>query len=152
MKNTYLLFFSLFLAAQVSAQPGPPHRDYKKIEAYKTKFLTQELDLSTEEAQRFWPIYNEYNEKLQALFRAPAEGLSHRQIRDDWDELSDEQLERITLHELENQRKIADLKISYYQKFKVALGTKKAATFFRVEMEFRRHLVEMLGKRRRRQR
>lgn len=148
MKNIITLLAVTLFSLNAFAQPERAPGDYKKIEAYKTKFITEELDLSTEEAQKFWPVYNEYNKKLQEIFNDRLENMSHREVRDKWDELSEEQLEEFTLQELENQKKIAELKITYFSKFKEAVGSRKAATFFRAEMEFRKHLMEMLGKRR----
>jgi len=152
MKNILILLSPLLFSFSLLAQPEHTGGDYKKIEAYKTKFITEELDLSTEEAQKFWPVYNEYNKKLQVIFNDRLENMSHREVREKWDELSEEQLEQFTLKELEKQKKIAELKIAYFDKFKAAVGSRKAATFFRAEMEFRKHLMEMLGKRRGRRR
>ncbi|QNR23527.1 hypothetical protein [Croceimicrobium hydrocarbonivorans] len=141
-----LLFLSsLFLFGFiVNAQP----EDFKKVEAYKTKFITDELDLSPEEAQKFWPVYNEYNKKLNELHQKRMEGMSRREVHDKWDELDDATLEKIALEELQNQKKIAELKLEYYDKFKAALGSRKAATFYRIEIEFHRRLMESLGRRR----
>lgn len=148
-KISLIIGILLFCFNSINAQPEHRPEDYKKVEAYKTKFLTEELDLSTEEAQRFWPVYNEYNKKLQELFNLRAENLGRREIRDQWEKLDDSQLKEITIQELNKQKMIAQLKLDYYPKFEAAVGKRKAATFYRAEMEFRKHLVEMLGKRRR---
>ncbi|WP_421752941.1 hypothetical protein [Croceimicrobium sp.] len=144
MKNIIFLSSLLLFGFLAQAQP----EDFKKVEAYKTKFITEELDLSPEEAQKFWPVYNEYNKKLHELHQKRMEGMSRREVRDKWDDLDDATLEKIALEELQNQKKIAELKLEYYDKFKAALGTRKAATFYRIEIEFHRHLMETLGRRR----
>lgn len=147
-KSTVLLLCLLF-SASAWAQPDHDPREFKRVEAYKTKFLTEQLDLSPEEAQKFWPVYNEYNKQLQGLFKNRMENMNRRELRDKWEELDDAQLEAAVLQELENQKKIAELKLAYFDKFKEAVGARKAATFFKAEMEFHRHLMEMLGKKRR---
>lgn len=144
MKNLLFLSSLLLFGFILKAQP----EDFKKVEAYKTKFITEELDLSPEEAQKFWPVYNEYNKKLNELHQKRMEGMSRREVRDKWDELDDATLEKIALEELQNQKKIAELKLEYYDKFKAALGSRKAATFYRIEIEFHRRLMESLGRRR----
>ncbi len=149
MYHKLTLLIAILIGFSGLAQPDHPPRDFKKVEAYKTRFLTEKMDLSTEEAQRFWPVYNEYNKQLQELFKNRMENMSRREIRDRWEKMDDAQLEEVVLNELENQKKIADLKISYYPKFKEAVGSRKASTFYRSEVEFHRHLMEMLGKRRR---
>ncbi|WP_315820109.1 hypothetical protein [Paraflavitalea speifideaquila] len=37
------------------------------MEALKIAYLTQKLNLSTEEAQRFWPIYNKYAAEIRKV-------------------------------------------------------------------------------------
>lgn len=134
----------------LQAQPGPEMSpdEFKKVEAYKVKFITDKLDLSTEEAQKFWPIYNEYSKKLQEIHERRHNGMSRRDIKEKWDELDDETLKAIALQELQNQADIAELKKEYFQKFEDAVGIRKAATFFRAEIEFHKHLMELLGRRR----
>lgn len=38
-----------------------------KIHALKVAYFTEELNLSTEEAEKFWPIYNKHNEIYESL-------------------------------------------------------------------------------------
>jgi Spy/CpxP family protein refolding chaperone len=66
-----VLFLTLILCIGVFAQQpqtppnqpkNPKDMEHKKemVQAMKTGFITKELDLSPEEAQKFWPIYNLY--------------------------------------------------------------------------------------------
>ena len=59
MKHILILF--LLIATTASAQRGD------KIKAYKTAFLTESLELTSDEAEKFWPIYNAHEEKLRTL-------------------------------------------------------------------------------------
>jgi len=61
----------LILANGIHAQNKMEKRK-EKMEALKIAYITEELDLSQEEWQIFWPLYNEYNkekphEKFDAL-------------------------------------------------------------------------------------
>lgn len=136
----------------INAQPGPPidSEEFKRVEAYKVKFITDKLELSPEEAQAFWPVYNEYSKQLKEIHARRHNGLSRRDIKQQWDDLDDETLKNIALQELQNQADIANLKKEYFTKFEAVLGSRKAATFYRIELEFHRHLMEMLGKGRKR--
>ena len=42
----------------------------EKMKAARVAFLTNELDLSAEEAQAFWPVYNQAQEEKDAAFKA----------------------------------------------------------------------------------
>jgi len=148
MKAYYLTLVMFVSSLGLMAQPDGPPPDFERVEAYKTKFITDKLDLSPEEAQLFWPVYNEYSKKLKEIHMRRYNGMSKRDIQKDWDRISDEDLKQIALQELQNQKDIADLKLQYFSKFEEVVGTRKAAGFYRLEIEFHRHLMETLGKRR----
>ena len=70
MKTQLLRIFSLacvmfFLAA--SAQFDAMAQGDNKIQTLKIAVFTQELDLSPEEAEKFWPIYNDYETERKAV-------------------------------------------------------------------------------------
>ena len=65
-----LLTLGVFLIAQTSvvAQKSDNHK--KRWEKYKTEkvaFLTTNLDLTPQEAQKFWPVYNEMENKRESI-------------------------------------------------------------------------------------
>lgn len=53
----------LFTSFSFFAQSGGMKDKKEQIKAMKVSFLTTELDLSTKEAQRFWPVYNSFDDK-----------------------------------------------------------------------------------------
>lgn len=59
MKRIILLALILFTGI-LFAQDG---ERIKQMKAMKTAFITTELDLSPQEAEKFWPIYNQYEQK-----------------------------------------------------------------------------------------
>jgi hypothetical protein len=65
MKTIFTLLVFFFVFAQTSvAQDGQGN---EKIEQLKIAFITKHLKLTTDEAQKFWPVYNQYEaEKKQA--------------------------------------------------------------------------------------
>jgi hypothetical protein len=110
MKKLLLLYGMIFLCACVGlAQDGG------KIEALKIGYLTRKLNLSTEEAQRFWPIYNQYSDEIRQARQSA--------IRDGKTEI-----------ELEDN--ILNIRKRYNGEFVKALSPEKVNTFFRSEKEF----------------
>ena len=61
----FILFLTIFtgLGYTVTAQPARG----EKIEAIKVAYITKELNLSSDEAQKFWPVYNEYFKELKKV-------------------------------------------------------------------------------------
>ena len=51
--------------------PGKPTR--ANIEMFKTKFITDQLALTQQEAEAFWPVYNEYKNGMRAIYKEKKE-------------------------------------------------------------------------------
>lgn len=147
MKN--ILFIIALLASQsLFAQPDrlPPK---EKVERYKVQFLTEKLDLKTSEAQRFWPVYNEYNAKLEEIQDNRRSAFVRHKLSDSaFANLSDAEIENLVMEELDRLSKIADLKKQYFPQFKAAVGTRKAALYYKAEIAFHQHLMKRLSERR----
>lgn len=95
------------------------------LDAYKTAFITQRLNLTTEEAQKFWPIYNSYiAEVRQANFT----------YRNDGNEL---QLEEARLN----------IKKKYSVEFLKAISPGKINDFFKAEKDFEAFVRREMQKR-----
>ena len=67
-----LLIITMFLTVGVTALRAQDDEDGKqnaggRVEALKIAYLTKKLNLSTEEAQKFWPIYNKYTEEIRKV-------------------------------------------------------------------------------------
>ena len=53
MKRTIFLFLTLLTCVAFGQEDKR-----SQIQAMKTAYITEELDLSTDEAEKFWPVYN----------------------------------------------------------------------------------------------
>jgi hypothetical protein len=51
--------------------PGRPNR--ANIEMFKTKFITDQLALTSQEAEAFWPVYNEYKNGMRTIYKEKKE-------------------------------------------------------------------------------
>ncbi len=67
MKQFISLLLTLTLTFSVTAQDNDRKKEREKIEALKVAHITEELNLTQSEAQKFWPIYNDFEEKRQSL-------------------------------------------------------------------------------------
>ena len=65
MKKFLYIFIFLFLSNYLCVAQTESRSE--KIEALKIAFITKELNLSPEEAQRFWPVYNNYIQELKKV-------------------------------------------------------------------------------------
>src|SRR5258708_7051259 len=90
-----------------------------KVDAQRVSFITDKVKLTTAEAQSFWPLYNEYNDKVKSLrknFRANYGGKE--------DFKSDKEAEDFLNAEINLKQSEVDLKKEYTEKFKKVLGAK----------------------------
>lgn len=58
----------MVIVAVVAFSESSFAQDIKKIETLKIAYITEQLDLSEEQAQKFWPVYNKYESQLRRLY------------------------------------------------------------------------------------
>ncbi len=114
----FLLNINYFCFSQVQNRKN-------NIEAIQIAYLTRELSLSSDEAQKFWPIYNEYRDELLAV---------RKEVRDD---------------EILFEEKVVNIRKKYKTDFKKVLVTdQRVNQVFVAEKSFRELLRKELMKRR----
>lgn len=129
-----LLCFCFFQQADFFAQN---RRD--KVEALRISFISKKLELTTAEYEKFWPVYNEYNDKVKAVrknlrqsYRKKAEGLT------------DADAEELYTLELQSKQAEADLYKQYSQKIKDIIGVKKLVKLRVAEEQFKREMINSI--------
>jgi hypothetical protein len=145
---THLRFIALTAAfymmlLTVSAQQYR-HMDQKReeIQAEKVAFITQQLRLTPQEAEKFWPVYNEFDEQRKQYEKGQMEQY-HGDVPDLY-LMTDEEVDSIMLSKLDRERKMVDLRAEYYVKFKEVLPVKKVFLLHKAEMDFKRILLDRI--------
>lgn len=69
MKKIIFLILVLFAVFQGQAQEEDRQAQRERIEALKVAFFTKELKLTEKKAEKFWPIYNNYEDARRELHR-----------------------------------------------------------------------------------
>ncbi|MBK9276294.1 MAG: hypothetical protein IPM49_17385 [Flavobacteriales bacterium] len=133
----------LLACAQEDDLPIAPER-LQEVKAQRSAYLTQKMDLSPEESQRFWPVYNQYDKELETLRRERREG--HRALRTDAD-LTDAEAAGHIDRELASQQKELDLRKRYSGEFIKLIGARKTLELHRAERDFNRELLRRMRER-----
>lgn len=153
-KILLLIFFTFaFLANGLSAQAAggsskgktdtvPTASGSERVQALKVAFLTKHLNLTPAEAQKFWPIYNEYQDKREAV-RDQLQA-DYKIIREQADKLSNEELTRLGDEEVALKAKDAQLVSEMHDKLKKVLPPKKLAQLYVAEEDFKKELIRIL--------
>jgi hypothetical protein len=132
-KWIYTLVLSLALSLPALAQRN------EKIESLKVAFITQKLDLSAEESQKFWPIYNNYHREFRQL------ALKRNQQRKAFKQQAADGVD-----DLETETEMLELRKRYRVEFSKVLPKQKANMVYAAEREFNQQLIEDLRNRRER--
>lgn len=144
MKRIVLLFIITLTCTVIMAQNAHKMQQKREqIQAQKIAFITEKMQLSPEEAQVFWPVYNEYDKKKSDIER----NLSSPQMREsrpDVETMSDEEINDFILKRFDKEQQLVNLNTEYFQKFKDILPVKKVYKLYEAEMQFRRMLLGKL--------
>ncbi len=142
--KTILTLLLVLSSLSVFSQKNKEQRQ-ERIRTLKVGFLTERLDLSSEEAQGFWPIYNAFDKEMEAL--RSNEFMALRTYRKDSESLTDEQAQNILNTILEVQQKRMSQKTSLANELKGVISIKKVLALFKAEEDFKRQLLHELRKR-----
>lgn len=146
MKKSLIITLVILLNSVLSlAQEG-----YKeKIRAYRTAYITQEVDLSPEEAEKFWPVYNSYDKEFNRLRH---EGIrkENRRIKElgGPNNLNDEEANKALNSMLSNEKEAAIVREKMYKELAKILSPSKLLTLYIAELNFNKKLLSEFRKRR----
>ncbi|MNE32122.1 hypothetical protein D3C87_989230 [compost metagenome] len=143
MKIKNILPLLLFLTSfSIFAQNGKIDEKREKIKAFKVSFLTTELELTSTEAEKFWPIYNAYDDKQYELKYLKMKTYL-RQLKDDnLKNLSDKEAATLLSQIESTDKEIYQLREKYMTNLKKVLPAKKILLLKKSEDDFNRKLLQ----------
>jgi len=107
----------------------------QKVQAIKEKFLDQNLQLTNDEAARFWPLYRKYQDeiievrRLKRLNNSDAQANGREQVKKD----------------LEFDGRLVEIKTRYNNEFLKILPPEKLSKLYKSEREFSDEVIRRLG-------
>lgn len=141
-KYTLILFlicaFTLAGTA-VLAQGGRSQDRKENVETAKVAFLTDKMGLTTEQSQRFWPLYNEYESKRRDLVRAYRSG-----YREDVDQLTEQEAKARMDGMFTLREKELELEREYVARYQRVISSNQIIKLYRSEREFTKLLLKKL--------
>ncbi len=151
LMNRFLLLAALAVSSTSSMHAQeeglPPLSDerMKEIKAQKSAYITSKLSLTPDEAQKFWPIYNEMDEKQDAI-RKELRDLNKGQ-RKDGVEMTEAEASQLIDKGLANRQKELDLEKAYAERFKKSIGAVKTVQLKKAERDFHREVLKKFRER-----
>lgn len=131
-----ILILSVFVAGflQVQAQEGN-----EKIEAMKIAFITKRLNLTPDESQKFWPVYNQYEAEKKQIRQTTIGTV--KDLKEDGD-FTNAEAEQAIAKFVEFKAKDLDLIKKYVTEFRKILPATKVAKLVTAEEHFKKMLTK----------
>lgn len=138
MKYTGLILL-LFFTLKVEGQKTPAQNRIYKV---KVQFFNDKLDLSSKEAERFWPIYNDYQSRKNRLSNERKNIINY--FNRNKANMSDDEINESLNRYIQIEKEITTLLETYNNKFKEILPDEKVLKIYITEVEFRNYLLQKL--------
>ncbi len=136
----------MFTALAVAQGQGMGQTDNEKLTAYKIAFFTQRLNLTPAEAEKFWPLYNDYSARKNktqldriSLMRYASQNeanMSDSELTSTADKLAQSFIEE------------ANLTVSFTKEIQKVLPPAKVIKLFQIENQYKQQLLRELNQRR----
>ena len=130
------------------AQQGPDHdADWKnkkeKIDAFKIAFFTERIQFTPQEAQAFWPVYNDFRTKQETMMHNFRK--KYDKSLDNPDALTDQQANEVLDATMKDMEAMGQMTNAFYQKVKTILPPQKVIKLFEAEKDFKRALLKKMN-------
>ncbi|XOV95118.1 MAG: hypothetical protein ACFHWX_10485 [Bacteroidota bacterium] len=140
MKNitTLLIFIASFQAF------GQSPEVLDKIESAKIALITQRLELTPNQAEKFWPIYREYSEKQRNIHK------EFQDLRRDYrpNTATEEQSKALIDKGLEIKERMINLDKQYSDRMLTVINNRQLLRLREAENDFRQELMRRLRQQR----
>lgn len=131
-----LIFIFLLLTAAVHSQEDK----YEKIKALKAAYITEQLALTPSEAEKFWPVYNSFDENFHDLRHKKYDEI-HQKLHSGMENLSDEEANKLIDEYLLLETNKLEMKKQKITALRKVISPKKIIGLRKAEDDFKRELL-----------
>jgi hypothetical protein len=121
--------------ATASQDQGVSEKDVdmfrKDVRSQKKQIIAANMNLTDQEAQKFWPVYDQYTNELVQINNKKYEAI--KEYAQNYATLTDDQAAKLTRDAIEVDQSVAQLRQKYIPIFTKAVSGKKTAQFFQLD-------------------
>lgn len=139
MKKATIILFVILTSWSTFSQNSDKR---EKIKALKVAFITEQLELTETEAQKFWPIYNTYETNKDKQRKLAYD--KHKQISDD---MTEAQAKAILNDLIKFEKERQNFRVDYIESLMKVMPAKKVIKLRTAEDEFNRKMLHEYKKR-----
>jgi hypothetical protein len=143
-----IIFLLIILIYPVTKSVGQ-NTNLEKLNNYKIGFFTKRLNLTSEEAEKFWPVYNEYQGQRNQIQLEKMK--LNRTFNQNESTLSDKQLEEMGDKYVDCIVQESALAVTFHKKLKTVLSPAKVIMYYQAENQYKVQLLNELQNQRQQQ-
>src|SRR5664279_1229318 len=142
IKMKKILFLLLIILTFPVIRTEAQNSNLEKLNNYKIGFFTKKINLTSTEAEKFWPAYNDFQSQRNKI---QLEKLSiNRDFNLNENSLSDSQLEEMGDKYVDCLVRESNLEVTFHQKLKELLPPAKVIRYYQAENQYKLQLLNEL--------
>ncbi|UMB61351.1 hypothetical protein MHL31_03895 [Lutibacter sp. A80] len=144
-----LLYISLILLIATNSVVGQK-KNRQNIKLLKTAFITNAITLKPVEAEKFWPVYNQYTNKIQQL-KVDLENSKTQEFKNSGgiDSLSESDAQKVLDQYLLYEKEVYETKISMIKDLSTIISAHQIIKLQKAERDFNKRMLQEYGRRKR---
>lgn len=143
-KILVLLLISLSFGAFAQNNDDADEGKNEKVAALKIAFITERLNLSSKEAELFWPVFNRFEQEMKAVRKKEKQA---SRIFKDKTTVTEAEADKFITEQVQLKQQEIDLLKRYLPEFKKVLPASKVARLLSLEQEFKLQLLRSMKQR-----
>lgn len=144
MKRVSIILILFFVTSHVFSQSK---ENMKKIESARIALITERLGLTPEQAEKFWPVYREYNMERREIRQEIREARQGVDLKN----LTEEQSKQLMQKSMEMKQKELNLEKKYSKRLNEVITTQQMFKLKNAEQDFQQMLLKRIQQQRMRQ-
>ena len=148
MKTKILFPIIFLLVASLSFSQGFKEKR-EKVKALKVAYITEQLELTTDEAQKFWPIYNAFDENQSELRHEKMRAILDRFKPGNVEKLSEKDASNSLIQMEKIEEDLFNLRRKFIKDLQGVVSAKKIIKLKKAEEDFNRELLKQMREKRR---
>jgi hypothetical protein len=140
MKIKQLIFASVFVLFALQGQVTAQEQSSDKIKSIKIAYITEQLNLTPQEAEVFWPVYNDFEKRKHDIFHKKRE--LAEQFMKNQENLSDAEVTKMLDDNLKYNQEETALMVQFDVKFREILPPGKVLKLYIADVQFRNYLIK----------
>jgi len=145
MNRLYKIFIAIIIFASIAgtikAQENKADKE-QQIKSQKIAFFTEKIGLTPAEAEKFWPVYNDYWAIKNEIIAERKDKMSY--FADNSNKMTQAELTKYADQYISYETQLAELLSEYHVKFKKILPIEKVMKIYQADYEFKTYLLKKI--------